>query len=126
MKTYDRLFASICSFDNLMASARAAEKGRRTKDNVGRFRTRIEAHVLRLQEELRSGAYQPGSYREFWIREPKERMISAAPYRDRVGRAWGHRSCGVEINDLRCLQLLCPHLFRSGRASASGYYFTGT
>jgi len=84
MKTYNHLFDSICSFENLMAAARAAERGRRLNDHVGRFRTRMEAEVLRLRKELTNGIYQPGSYREFWIREPKERMISAAPYRDRV------------------------------------------
>jgi len=84
MKTYNHLFDSICSFENLMAAARAAERGRRLNDHVGRFRTQVEAEVLRLREELTTRTYQPGSYREFWIREPKERMISAAPYRDRV------------------------------------------
>jgi len=84
MKTYNHLFDSICSFENLLAAARAAERGRRLNDHVGRFRARVEAEVLRLRKELTNGIYQPGSYREFWIREPKERMISAAPYRDRV------------------------------------------
>jgi retron-type reverse transcriptase len=33
---------------------------------------------------LQSGAYKPGAYREFLVRDPKPRLISAAPFRDRV------------------------------------------
>ena len=36
------------------------------------------------KRDLLAGDWQPGSYRTFWIRDPKERQISAAPFRDRV------------------------------------------
>jgi retron-type reverse transcriptase len=45
---------------------------------------RRETEMLRLREELLSGGYQPGPYRFFEIREPKRRLIAAAPFRDRV------------------------------------------
>ena len=44
----------------------------------------LEGELLRLQAELRDGRYQPGPYRQFWIRDRKPRLISAAPFRDRV------------------------------------------
>jgi len=37
-----------------------------------------------LQRELQSGEYRPGDYRAFTIYERKPRVISAAPFRDRV------------------------------------------
>ena len=37
-----------------------------------------------MQRELRDGNYVAGAYRTFRIHDPKERLISAAPYRDRV------------------------------------------
>ncbi|MCY2967454.1 MAG: reverse transcriptase/maturase family protein [Planctomycetota bacterium] len=40
--------------------------------------------MLRLQDELRTGTWQPGAYYNFRIRDPKPRLISAAPFRDRV------------------------------------------
>ena len=43
-----------------------------------------ENEVARLRRTLLDGTYRPGPYRSFVIREPKERMISAAPFRDRV------------------------------------------
>jgi len=45
---------------------------------------------LQLQRELQTRTYQPGGYRTFEIYEPKQRIISAAPYRDRVVH---HRLC---------------------------------
>ena len=44
----------------------------------------MEENLLALQAELRAGAYRPGPYTSFHIHEPKRRLISAAPFRDRV------------------------------------------
>ena len=48
------------------------------------FNLNLEKEIFRLREELRSGTYLPGSYRQFFVREKETRLISAAPYRDRV------------------------------------------
>lgn len=37
-----------------------------------------------MQRELSDRSYRPGGYVNFYIREPKRRKISAAPFRDRV------------------------------------------
>jgi RNA-directed DNA polymerase len=44
----------------------------------------MESSLLRLQEELQAHTYRPGQYHNFYIYEPKRRLISAAPFRDRV------------------------------------------
>jgi hypothetical protein len=92
MKTHNHLFERISSFENLLEAARRAERGKRTQSTVGRFRTNIESEILELQRELRGGTYAPGSYRVKFITRPKKRMISAAPFRDRVVH---HAMCGV-------------------------------
>jgi len=48
------------------------------------FNFSLEQELWKLHEELAAGAYQPGRYFNFTIYEPKRRLISAAPYRDRV------------------------------------------
>ena len=48
--------------------------------------------LLELQDELRSFRYRPGPYANFYIHEPKKRLISAAPFRDRVVH---HALCNV-------------------------------
>jgi len=45
--------------------------------------------LLRLQERLLAGIWTPGDYTHFHIHEPKRRLISAAPFADRiVHHAW--------------------------------------
>ena len=43
-----------------------------------------KAKDSRLQQELLEQTYKMGAYRQFYIYDPKKRLISAAPYRDCV------------------------------------------
>jgi retron-type reverse transcriptase len=51
---------------------------------VAGFLFNLEPELVRLRNDLISGSYQPGPYRTFRVHEPKPRLISAAPFRDRV------------------------------------------
>jgi RNA-directed DNA polymerase len=51
---------------------------------VATFEFDLEHNLLRLEAELRDQAYHPGPYTNFVIHEPKRRLVSAAPFRDRV------------------------------------------
>lgn len=84
MKTHKYLFATIIAFENLLLAAQQAAAGKREQFNVMDFFYRLEANLWHLQEELQTQTYQPGDYSTFKIYEPKPRMISAAPFRDRV------------------------------------------
>ncbi len=84
MKRVGNLWPEITSWDNLLAAAHAAARGKRKRPDVARFLFSLEPNLCELQRELLAGTWQPGSYRTFWIRDPKPRMISAAPFRDRV------------------------------------------
>jgi len=84
MYTYNNLFTELISFPNLMRAAHNAQRGKKTKSNTARFNFFMEREIFQLQQELKDGTYQPGQYRSFYVYEPKARLISAAPYRDRV------------------------------------------
>lgn len=84
MKRYGNLWPDIIAFPNLLAAAKQAQRGKRFRDNVLLFNFNLETELLQLQQELQAHSYQPGAYRTFEIFEPKRRLISAAPYRDRV------------------------------------------
>ena len=84
MKRVGNLWSNIIDFDNLLFAARKAQKGKRFQENVLRFNYDLEAELFDIQDELMEKTYQPGEYKTFEIYEPKKRMISAAPYRDRV------------------------------------------
>ena len=84
MKRYGNLWPHIIDFENLLQAARQAQRGKRYRPNVLAFNQNLDRELLRLQQELTQKTYRPGGYRVFRIEDPKPRMISAAPYRDRV------------------------------------------
>ena len=84
MKRYGDLWGILISWENLLLAARKARRGRRDKASVQWFEFDLERELLRMQAELTDGAYRPGEFHTHWITRPKPRMISAAPYRDRV------------------------------------------
>jgi retron-type reverse transcriptase len=84
MKRVGGLWETVVSFANLEEAARRAALGKRSRPDVAAFLLRAETELVQLRRELESGSYQPGPYREFKVHEPKPRLISAAPFRDRV------------------------------------------
>lgn len=92
MKRYKRLFEQITAFENLFGAFRKASKGKRAKAAVATFEVNLEKELLQLEKELRHKTYQPGPYRSFYIHDPKKRLISAAPFRDRVVH---HAVCNI-------------------------------
>ena len=78
------LWAGLTSFRNLFDAAHRAAAGKKSRPDVAAFRANLEPELYCLQRHLIDGSYRPGPYRHFWIRDPKRRKISAAPFRDRV------------------------------------------
>ncbi len=92
MKRHGHLWPELISFANLHRFAMKARRGKRDRPAVLRFHFHLERELWRLHDELVRHTYRPGPYRTFTIHEPKERLISAAPYRDRVVH---HALCNV-------------------------------
>lgn len=92
MKRKGDLFQEILSWRNLLVAAKKARRGKRYRRDVSKFHWDMEEELLSIQRELADKTYNPGQYRSFEITDPKRRMISAAPYRDRVVH---HAICNV-------------------------------
>jgi hypothetical protein len=92
MKTYKNLYPKIYEFENLYRAYRAARRAKRAQVSVASFEFDWEHNLLELQTELREQTYRPGAYDNFYIYEPKRRLVSAAPFRDRVVH---HALCNV-------------------------------
>ncbi len=84
MKRYGGLWEQVVSWDNMLLAARKARRGKRDRAAVQRFEFDLERQLLSLQRRLVDGVYRPGGFSTHWISRPKARLISAAPYRDRV------------------------------------------
>ena len=84
MHRHKHLFDEVASFDNLRAAASAALRGRRLREPGASFFSELENELVDLHDELSGDSYRPGEYHYFRIYEPKERVVAAAPFRDRV------------------------------------------
>jgi RNA-directed DNA polymerase len=84
MKTYRNLYPQICSFQNLLSAFWKARRHKSARPDVAAFEFDLERNLFQLEEELLSETYRPSSYHNFYIYEPKKRLVSAAPFRDRV------------------------------------------
>ena len=88
----DDLFRLIANFNALRLASRKAVRGKREKPGASAFFANLERELLRLESELHDGSYRPGRYVEIAVRAPKPRLVSAAPFRDRVVH---HALCAV-------------------------------
>ena len=84
MKRVGRLFERAVSYENLYGAVHDAARGKRSRPDVAAFLLDLEREVPRLRRALIEASYRPGGYRTFTVREPKQRVISAAAFRDRV------------------------------------------
>ena len=91
-KRHTDLFARIATFSALRTAANRAILGKRKKPGASAFMANFEREVLRLERELSSGTYRPGRYVEIEVHDPKKRLVSAAPFRDRVVH---HALCAI-------------------------------
>ena len=77
-------FNDVARFHALFEAARRAARGKALSRDAAHFLLELEPQCLALERVLRARTYAPGPFRTFRIRDPKPRVISAAPFRDRV------------------------------------------
>ncbi|MBI5291874.1 MAG: RNA-dependent DNA polymerase [Chloroflexi bacterium] len=92
MKPVADLYPQIYDWENLERAYHRARAGKRGHAPAAGFERTLEDNLVSLQDELRTQTYRPGAYHSFYIHEPKHRLISAAPFRDRVAH---HALCAV-------------------------------
>jgi retron-type reverse transcriptase len=91
-KTYNHLYPRIYDFDNLHQAYLKARRNKRYRREVLEFSANLEEQLIDLQNRLVWKTYRTGPYKYFNVYEPKERMIAALPFIDRVAQ---HALCSV-------------------------------
>ena len=74
----------IFTFENLYKAYKGCRKSKQHKGEVIRFETNLSVNISNLMNDIISKKYKLGEYRNFLIYEPKERVIEALPFKDRV------------------------------------------
>lgn len=72
------------SFQALQAAAKRAARGKSSSASAARFWMNLEPELLKLQEQLLQGSWQPQPIRKLLIHDPKRRIITVPSFRDRV------------------------------------------
>lgn len=65
-----------------------ARKHKAYKAEVIKFELNLENNLINLINQIKNGTYHLGKYYEFKVYEPKERIIKALPYVDRIVHQW--------------------------------------
>lgn len=87
-KSIGKCFDEKLSFINLYNAFYRICKFNRNRGYILKAEIDVETIICNLEDELRSGTYRTGEYRTFTIYEPKERVIMALPFRDRIVHQW--------------------------------------
>ena len=84
----------VCAWENIQLAWQNGARGKRGRGATAAFELYLADNLLAIMRELRERTYQPGQYNSFYIHDPKKRLISAAPFRDRVVH---HALCNVTV-----------------------------
>lgn len=83
-KTYNNLWDKVISFQNIYNAYLKAKKNKRFQSEILKFGNNLEVNIIAIQNELIQKTWKPSRYRQFYVYEPKKRLISAPAFRDRV------------------------------------------
>ena len=84
MKRENNIISLVADPDNLRLAFGKARKAKEGKIEVAEFRKSFDENLITIRNELLSGNVQVGNYHYFTIFDPKERLICAAKFRERV------------------------------------------
>jgi hypothetical protein len=83
-RTYNDLWATLVSFENLYVSYLNVRKKHREHMEVFKFEKVLEENLITIQNELIWHTWYPQRPKRFIVYEPKKRAIEAPTFRDRV------------------------------------------
>jgi retron-type reverse transcriptase len=84
MKRTGNLFEQIVDRDNLRLAYSRALRGKRARRDAQQFAQRLDQNLEEMAEQVAAGTYPLGRYQQFIIHDPKERIITAPCFAERV------------------------------------------
>lgn len=76
--------SSIFTFENLYDAHKSSRLSKQHKKEIINFEINLSSNIYKLRKRLLNKTYKLGGYHSFYIYEPKERLIEALSYQDRV------------------------------------------
>lgn len=84
LKLFMTDFEKVCDFENLYRAYKKAKAGKGYKNSSAQFEIRALDGIHRLKQQLESKEYRIEKYNSFYVYEPKQRLIEAASFKDKV------------------------------------------
>ena len=84
MKRHRNLYKEVYNMDNLRQAYKKARRHKGKKFYVLEFEEHLEENLMQLQKELKEETWQPEPYKVFTTFDPKQRLIHAPRFRDRI------------------------------------------
>ncbi len=84
MKRTGNLLERIAERDNLRLAFHKALRGKRDRKDTQQYALRLDANLDEMARLLLAGTFPVGRYRQFIIHDPKERIITAPCFAERV------------------------------------------
>lgn len=77
-------FEKVTDFGNLYKAYKKAKSGKGYKKSSAKFEVKALEGIHILKEQLESKQYKVSVYNQFYVYEPKQRLIEAAAFKDKV------------------------------------------
>lgn len=84
MENKKTMLEKIYAWENLLDAYHHAASEKWFRDDVAAFSAHMGERLLEIQNDLIWRSYEVGRYREFYVFEPKKRLVMALNFRDRV------------------------------------------
>jgi retron-type reverse transcriptase len=84
MKRVGGLYEAMLDRENFLLAFHRAAKGKRYRAEVGEFQDDLPNWMTSIAERFYSGSFAFGRFHQFLIRDPKERIITAPCFEERV------------------------------------------
>jgi len=84
LKRIGNLYSKIYDYENIYKAYLDARKSKRYRNEVLKFTSNLEENLITIQNELIWKSYTPRTSRQFYVIEPKKRLITAPAFYDRV------------------------------------------
>lgn len=84
MKRANHLIPKIADLNNLYTAFYKAQKGKKEKQEIIAYRAKLDYNLQVLQTQILNGQVVVGNYHYFTIYDPKQRIICAASFNERV------------------------------------------
>jgi RNA-directed DNA polymerase len=114
MKRTGNMIGGVVTPENLRLAFWKASRGKEGQAEVETFRANLDDELHSLRAELLAGQVRVGDYHYFTIYDPKERVICAATFRERVLH---HALMNVCHPVFERFQLACSYATRPGKGT---------